>query len=127
MLFMSQEHVDAMNALLADSEVVRDACRQLSRPRTIGYLLHDGPDGGPVHWRMSFADTVRFDLQQGETDVLFAGDWAQMIRASRANREQQSVDPGLVVEGEPAVLEEVGPALDTARSVATVPVDFPEV
>ena len=125
--FMSQEHVDLMNALLAPSEDVRAACAQLAGPRTLGYALTDGPDGADVHWRVTCADTVRFSLDAGPADVLLVGDWAQMIRASRATRDGEVIDAGVRVEGDASVVGEVGRILEVARSVAVVDVSFPEV
>lgn len=125
--FMSQEHVDRMNALLAGSEEVRAVCAGLSAPRAMAYRLTDGPAGRTVYWRVSFDQTVRFELIDGPADVAFVGDWAQMIRATRAGRGGEEVDPGVRVEGNEVVLAEIGPVLELARSVATIPVDFPEV
>ena len=125
--FMSPEHVDRMNALLAGSEELRAACAGLAAPRVMAYRLADGPAGRTVHWRMLFHDTVRFELTEGPAEVVYVGDWAQMIRAARAGRDGAVVDPGLRVEGDPAVLTEIAPVMELARDVATVPVDFPEV
>ena len=125
--FMSQEHVDRMNALIESSAEVRTASAQLSAPRTLAYRLIDGPGGADVHWRVACRDTVRFSLDDGPADVVLVGDWAQMIRSSRAARDGAVVDPGLRVEGDPSVLAEVGPVLEVARTVATIDVRFPEV
>ena len=124
---MSQQHVDAMNALLADSAVVREACAKLPRPATMGYRLTDGPQGQTVHWSIELADTVRFSLEDRPADVLMVGDWAQMIRATKASREDRVADPGVRVEGDGDVLLDVMSVLSTARSVATLPVEIPEV
>jgi hypothetical protein len=126
-LFMSQEHVDRMNALLVDSVEVLAACAHLPRPFAMAYRLADGPDGHVVHWRMSFGETVRFDLLGEPADVVLAGDWQRMIRASSAGRDGEVVDPGLTVEGDATLLKQVGPVLEVARGVATLPVHFPEV
>ena len=124
--FMSAEHVAAMNALLEDAPSVRKACSELPVPRVMAYRLADGPDGGDVHWAMTFTDTVRFSLQEHpEPDVCFVGDWTKMILASQGSREGEPQDPNLTIEGDAAVLAEIGAALEVARSVATVPVDFP--
>ena len=129
MLHMSQEHVDAMNALLRDSEVVREACRSLPVPRTWAYTLADGPDGTVVHWTVRFADTVEFAVGEPEVraDVVFTGDWARMVRSTRDGREGRPTDPGVTVTGDPAVLAETGPVLEVARAVATLPVELPDV
>lgn len=128
MQFMSPQHVAAMNELLDASAEVRAACAALPEPRAMGYELTNGPDGETVHWTVSFNGTVQFSLDRAErADVGFKGDWAQMIRATRANRDGGAVDPGVTVAGDPAALAEIGPVLERARSVATLPVEFPEV
>lgn len=128
MEFMSADHVSAMNALLEDAPQVRKACAGLSGDRSMAYRLVDGPDGAEVHWTVTFTDTVRFFLTEHVTpDVLFVGDWRQMIRASKANRNGEQLDPGVSIVGDSAVLAEIGPVLETARSVATVPITFPDV
>lgn len=125
--FMSQQHVDRMNALLESSAEVRSACSQLPAPRTLAYRLAEGPDGRDVHWRVTCRDTVQFSLDDGPADLVLVGGWAQMIRSSRAARDGEAVDAGVSVEGDPAVLAEVGPVLAVARTAATVDVRFPEL
>ena len=94
----------------------------------MSYDLADGPSSATVHWTMTFERTVRFSLDRpAEPDVILVGDWAQMVRSARAGRDGQSVDPGVTVAGNADVLAEIGPAFDAARSVATIPVEFPEV
>lgn len=81
-----------------------------------------------AEWTMTCSDTARFSLQEDPSaDVTFAGDWALMIRSSRANRDGVAADPGLAMEGDASVLAEITPVLEVARSVATRPVSFPEV
>jgi hypothetical protein len=129
MLHMSQEHVDAMNALLRESEEVRAACRALPAPRTWSYRLADGPDGRDVDWTVRFADTVEFGLvpPEGRADVVFTGDWARMMRTTKASREGRQEDPGVTVTGDRAVVAETQAVLKVARAVATLPVEFPDV
>lgn len=128
MVFMSSEHVAAMNALLDASTEVRAACSALPQPRVMAYALEDGPDGHTVHWVASFRSTMQFSLDAvDQPDVLLRGDWRQVVRASDANRRGELVDPGVVVEGDAGVLAEVGPVLELARSVATLDVEFPQV
>ena len=124
---MSPDHVAAMNALLADSEPVRAACTVLTRPATVGYRLANGPHGETVHWSVEIADTVRFSLGERPADVVLVGDWAQVIRATTSARANRSADPGLTVEGDQDLLPELMSVIGTARSVATLPVEFPQV
>ena len=125
--FMSPEHVAAMNAILEADENVRAACAELEKPVTLGYRLTDGPDGETVHWRMTFTDTVRFSLDDTEADLLLTGDWATMVRASRAQREGQVIDPGVVPTGDLSAIQATSRVFALAQAVATVPVAFPEV
>lgn len=125
---MSAEHVQTMNDLLAPAQELRAVCAALPQPRTMAYRLSDGPNGRTVHWAMAFTETVQFSLDDiPDADVTFVGDWKKMVVTARANRDGLTVDPGLTIEGDPAVLAEIGPVLELARSIATVPVEFPEV
>jgi hypothetical protein len=126
-LFMSEEHVSRMNAILDKDEAVRRACADLDRVITMGYELADGPGGETVYWSMTFADTVRFGLERPEADLVFVGDWKRMVSASRATRGGKPEDPGVQAVGDLTVLEQVGPVFALAQAVATVPVEFPDV
>jgi len=126
-VFMSPEHVAAMNAILEKDDAVRTACAELEKPLTMGYALSDGPDGETVYWAMTFTDTVRFSLEKVDADLLFTGDWTRMVRASRDSRGGQTTDPGVEAVGDLAVLQSTGRVFALAQAVATVPVEFPEV
>jgi hypothetical protein len=125
MLFMSPEHIRAMNAVLAADESVRAACADLARPVVIGYELTDGPGGDIVYWSVALTDTVRFGLEPTEADLVFRGDWAAMVHAAQSHRQGGQEDAGIVPVGDLSVLESVGPVLALARRVATLPVEFP--
>lgn len=129
MLFMSQEHVDAMNELLERSADVREACAATPTGpagRVLAYRLTDGPEGSTVRWSITFTDTVRFALEEHPSpDVTFVGDWSRMIRAARASRAGEPLDPGVEVVGDLEVMAAVGPAFAAAQAVATLPVEFP--
>jgi hypothetical protein len=124
---MSPEHEAAMNQLLDGADSVRAACVELDEPFILGYELTDGPDGETVYWSMTFDDTVRFGLDKVEADLLFRGDWARMVRASKGSRDGTPTDPGVVAIGDMAAFQKVAPVFAVAQSVATVPVEFPEV
>ena len=126
-LFMSPEHVARMNEILEGDAAVRSACAELPQPYTLGYALSGGPGGRPVHWTVTFTDTVRFSLEPRDTDLLLSGDWASVVRASRAQREGEVVDPGVSASGDLAVMQAVSPLLALAGGVATIPVTFPDV
>lgn len=125
---MSSEHVDAMNAILETCEPVREKCAALDKPMSMAYVLRDGPDGDPVYWTCTLTDTFRFALEPNpQADVTFVGDWKQMIRASAGGRDGQQIDPGVTIEGDENAVAIIGPIMETARAVATVSVDFPEL
>jgi hypothetical protein len=126
LVFMSPEHVAAMNAILAGDRSVLEACAQLAKPVTMGYQLVDGPGGETVHWRVTIAKTVQFSLGKGNSDVLLTGDWGRVIRASQAQREGTECEPGVVPSGDLSLLASVAPVLAIASRVATLPVEFPE-
>jgi hypothetical protein len=128
MEFMSAEHVEAMNTILEASAPVREACAALAAPGVLAYRLSDGPGGATVHWAVTCSDTVRFSLEAASApDVLLTGDWARMVRGARANREGETVDPGVSVQGSPERMAELAAILATASAFATLPVDFPDV
>lgn len=128
MEFMSAAHVNAMNTLLADAPTVREECRRLSRPLVFAYRLSDGPTGATVHWTVSFDDTVRFSLDEHpQPDVVIVGDWADVIAATASGRYGEPREPDVSLEGDPEVLTLTSPALEAARAIATIDVEFPHV
>ncbi|WP_134669484.1 MULTISPECIES: hypothetical protein [unclassified Amycolatopsis] len=128
-MFMSPEHVARMNELLAASAEVRAACADLDRDCEIAYELSDGPSG-TVHWVLRFDRGLgaRFSLEPSpRADITYFGDWADVIRTSRAAHAGEPVEENLTESGDASVLERVAHAYATARRVATVPVEFPDV
>jgi hypothetical protein len=126
--FMSQQHVDLMNALLKDADAVKEMCASLEARRVLTYDLTGGPDGDTVHWTMTIEATVQFSLDRpSHADVVLTGDWSRMIRASRGAQTGAPQDPGLTVHGDMALVAQVSSILATARDVAAVPVTFPAV
>jgi hypothetical protein len=124
--FMSREHVDIMNALLADAHDVHAACSTLDRSYVLHYDLTGGPQGDKVHWTMIFSpDGVRFGLDEPlRADLVIAGPYAEVVAASRAAREGREPSAQLPMTGDTAVLEVIGPAFAAARAAARVDVDF---
>ena len=127
LVFMSPEHVAAMNDKLAASDEVRKAGAQLDRTYTMAYVLSDGRDGGDEYWLMSLGPSgAQFALEpKPDADIVFRGDWRAMVDASRAAREGRQVDAGVAVEGDPEVVAVVGPVFSAAQQVATLEVDWP--
>lgn len=126
--FMSQEHVDVMNALLIDNEAVKEACRGLGVPRALSYDLTDGPGGSLVHWGVLLGNTLQFSLERPENpDVVLAADWSAMILATQAGRNGEVLDAGVTVTGDAALLARIDAVLEVARPIGAVPVVFPDV
>ena len=125
---MSQAHCDAMNAATRNSEAVREACASLPRSLSLTYQLSGGPDGEIVHWTVRFDETVTFSLEPSPSaDITITGDWARVVRASRAARDGAADDSGSSASGETALLVHTSRALDAARRVAVFEVNFPDV
>lgn len=128
MEYMSAEHMAAMNELLQSAPEVRAACDQLGESRVMSYLLTNGPDHEDVHWTITFTDTIRFSPEEAAApDLRFTGDWRQMIRSARAGREGKQIDPGVAIDGDPAICAAILTAFESARGIATLPVEFPTV
>ena len=125
--FMSQQHLDLMNALLRNADLVKETCASLSARRVVRYDLTGGPGGQTVHWTVTLDDTVQFSLDRpSDPDVVLSGDWSRMVRASQAAQAGDSQVPGLTVHGDASVLAQVVSVLEVARGAAAVPVTFPE-
>ncbi|GAA3568023.1 hypothetical protein GCM10022222_59910 [Amycolatopsis ultiminotia] len=130
MEFMSQEHIDAMNGLLAGSAEVSAAARELPREYVLAYELTDGPaDGATVHWQLRFAtDGPTFALTPApDADVLLRGDWREVVTAAaRSRRGEEPVEDGLRTDGDiESFMAAVGELFAVARKVATLETTFP--
>lgn len=129
-VFMSPEHVRAMNEILAESSAVRAACAELDHDYAMCYELHDGPGGRTVYWAMTFGpDTgVRMSLEKPDrADLTYVGDWARLVRASAAQRRGERHDPDVAVHGDPEIPGKVAAAFTAAQRVATIDVVFPDL
>lgn len=130
MEFMSQEHVDAMNALLDGSAEVQAAAGEQARDYVLVYELTDGPDeGATVYWELRLGpDGTRFALTPNPAaDLRFSGDWHTAVTAiARSRRGEQVDDAGLITAGDAeAVMAAVGRTFAVARGVATLDATFP--
>lgn len=128
LIFMSPEHVRRMNELLAESDLVLEACAKLDRNFEIAYELKGGPDG-TVYWILDFGPSAgaAFSLAApNAADLTFLGNWAETIRDSKAFRDGEGDEPAFEIHGDSTVLTRTEDALRAAQAVATVPVDFPD-
>ncbi len=129
MEFMSQEHVDEMNRLLAlDPDILAQAAL-LTRDWRLIYRLRRGPGGDPVYWAMTFTPSgVSYSLGDVENaDLTLRADWKQTIESSKAAREGRTLEHDVTAEGDPSMLEACGAVFARARQVVDIDVTFPEV
>ena len=126
MLFMSREHVDAMNELIEKSDEVRQAGLALDRDYTMAYHLTRG-DGTIEGWSMTGGPTgFAFGLgERPDADVILTGSYELMIEATKASRAGEVIDPQITIEGDLEAMAKVSTVMETARPVATIDVDFP--
>lgn len=128
--FMSRDHVDEMNEILMSAPEVLAASRGLERRYALCYELSDGPAGEGVCWSMVFSPRtgVRMGLDRPQRpDLVIRSDWAETIRSAMAQRRGDSYEPAVELEGDPEVMEKVGPAYAAAQRVASIDVTFPEL
>jgi hypothetical protein len=129
LLFMSMEHVDLMNRLLADDAASLEACAALARRYTLAYEL--SRDGGTVWWTMEFDPKtgVRFGLVAPEqpADLTFHGGYRAMLDATARTKAGEQVPMPLTPSGDLKVMEVVGAAFAAARSKATIDTEIREI
>jgi hypothetical protein len=128
--FMSQEHVDEMNARLADAPHVQEAAASLGAECLLVFELDDGPDGEKVYWQAAIGPKgFRFRLgpPPAKPDVLIRTDYAEMIRSVRAEREGGTMEIDQEVVGDEQLLARMLEILEVARPVATLDTDLPSV
>ncbi len=129
MEFMSQEHVDAMNELLAGSEELLAAARELPRDYVLAYELTDGPDdGATVYWQLRLGpDGLVFALVPAPgADVRLRGDWRVALTAFARTKNGAPADDGLTADGDfESFMTAVGPQFALGQKVATIPATFP--
>lgn len=129
MEFMSQQHIDAMNELLAGSDEVKTAGRTLARDYVLAWELSGGPDGGAtVYWQLRFGpEGTAFTLTPADdADLRYVGDWRAALTTMARARDGETVQQPWKVEGdEGAVMAAVGEQFAVSQKVATLPATFP--
>ncbi|MFC8725629.1 alpha/beta hydrolase family protein [Streptomyces bacillaris] len=128
--FMSPEHIEAMRGLLHGEPAVLAVCRDLDRRYGISYVLTDGPGGEEIHWQMTFDPVTGVHVELGDpdhADVVYRGDWATVMLTAAARRRGEAPPDPLVVDGDPAVLDRIGPAFASAHRVAAIETSLPDV
>jgi hypothetical protein len=128
--FMSADHVEAMNTLLAGSAEVTAAAKDLPREYVLAYALTDGPDDGEtVHWQMRFSPSgTAFALTPAtDADLVLRGDWRTALTAFAASKGGETVaDAGLSAEGDyESFMTAVGAQFAVALKVAAIRTEFP--
>ena len=130
-LFMSQQHVDEVNAILRGVPKVLAAASALASERMLVYELGEGPHGHTIYWVYEAGPRtgVHFSLgrPQRSPDVLVKCDWAEMVRSSRNEREGKAPTVREEVEGDQDLMLAMLDIIELARPYATVDVLFPDV
>jgi hypothetical protein len=128
--FMSQQHVQIMNRLLAADAETKAAAAKLPGPFVMAHELANGPGGRTVWWQMRFdpATGVSFTLTEPATpaDLLFTGDWREVVQDLRDVRDGKKDQTGIrwVQSGDPGFMAIVGEAFAAAKKAAAVPADM---
>jgi hypothetical protein len=128
--FMSQQHVDTMNELIAATPEVQEAAAELGNDRLLAFELADGPGGETVWWSLTVGPSgFRMGLGRPARlpDVLIRSDFAAMIRSVRAGREGRSEEAPQEVVGDQELMARIFEVLEVARPVATLDSELPEV
>lgn len=125
MQFMSQEHVDAMNRRLEAAPELEPVLRTLDRDYRMLYRLSD--PAGTVYWGLTVGPGgVAFSLTElTNADVTLVADHREMVRASRLARDGVQADIDVKTEGDASILGRIGPAVEAARGIATLDVEYP--
>jgi hypothetical protein len=126
---MSQQHIDAMNELLAGSDEVKTAGKTLARNHVLAWELSDGPDdGATVYWQLRFGpEGTAFALTPAaDADLRYVGDWRTALTTMTRARDGETVEQPWKIEGdEDAVMATVGEQFAVSQKVATLPTTFP--
>lgn len=128
-MFMSAEHVDAMNRILALDDGTRAACAKLPRPYWFVHELDD--HGATVWWTLEFNPQygARFSLapppEGVRVDILMRGAYRAVVEATRRGKAGEKVPYPATLEGDVQAMEMFGPALEAARRAATLETQFP--
>jgi hypothetical protein len=128
-LFMSPEHVAAMNELLAvDSDSLAE-CAKLPRPY---WFVHELDDAGrTIWWSMEFNPDrgVSFSLspppEGAAADILMRGSYWEVVEATRRGKAGEQVPYPATMEGNPQAMVDITPAFEVAKRVATLEARFP--
>lgn len=128
-VFMSQQHVDTMNDILAKDADSRAECAKLDRSYWMVYELDDA--GDTAWWSVEFSPTtgVRFSLQPPDTDapdLLYRGDYRAVVKATQRLKQGGGGELPVSTHGDPGAMAIIGPAFAAAGRVATIPSEFPD-
>lgn len=126
-IYMSAEHLSAMNGILQQDADSKLECSKLGRDYQLTYELDN--DGTTVWWtiEMNRERGVQFHLAPpiGQADTHYRGKYWAMIDATRRSRAGEAVDLPLEMTGDPGIFAVIGPALAAARKAATLDSDIP--
>jgi len=130
-VFMSEQHVQIMNRLLADDPLCREEAAKLDRAYVLAYRLAGGPAGQTVWWQMCFdpAGGIRFELREPPqpADLTLQGDWSAMMRTMREVKEGRPAENPLTAVGNEKMMEKVAAAFAAGQKAATIATEIPVV
>jgi hypothetical protein len=128
-LFMSQEHVEAMNLILAVDAESKARCGRL--PRSY-WLVHElDHEGRTVWWTLELnpSDGMRFSLSPPpvdvQADIVMRGSYAAVAEATRRRKAGEEVPYPVSTEGDLQSMSIFGPALEVGRRAAMLETRFP--
>lgn len=128
-LFMSAEHVEAMNRLLATDDESKAQCALLSRPY---WLVHELDDVGRTVWwtlELNPRDGMRFSLVPPpidvQADIVMRGSYTAVVEATRRRKAGEEVPYPVSTHGDLQSMAIFGPALEVGRRAAMLDTRFP--
>jgi hypothetical protein len=129
-VFMSPEHVDQMNQLLAESAAVRNAAAALGGSYTMTYQLDDAPTGTEYCTTVLGPSGMHLELTDPPTppDILIRADWTTTMRALYAQKAGRAA-PTVAEEttGDAMLLKRLEEVLAIGRRVATIDTCLPPI
>jgi hypothetical protein len=128
-LFMSAEHVEAMNRLLAVDAESKTQCARLPRPY---WMVHELDDGGRTVWwtlELNPREGMRFSLVPPpvdvQADIVMRGFYSAVVEATRRRKSGEEVPYPVSSAGDLQSMAIFGPALEAGRRAAMLETRFP--
>lgn len=128
LLFMSAEHVEAMNRLLAVDAEIKAQCARLPRAY---WLVHELEHAGRTVWwtlELNPCDGMRFSLTpppvEVQADIVMRGSYSAVVEATRRRKAGEEVPYPVSTHGDLQSMAIFGPALEAGRRAAMLDTRF---